>query len=334
VNGGLKVHKLRRWITRYAAPAALVAALAVAAWWMHIGAYPIAAMALGGLVGGVELAARYRHAPVRAATSWSGGFYILLNVAASWAAFSLLDAFSVFDLTKPDQQIKAMLTAGFGSLVFMRSSLFKVRVGDSDVGIGPAAVLDTLLLIADRGVDRREAVARAQDVSELVAHVNDPRKVAAMLTKYSLALMQNVDEKTSQDLADAVGKILGDADIPDTIKIDIVALRLGVVVGPDVLEAAVSALGDRLATGLPALPDLPPPPAAAPPWGYAQGSPVGGSASAGSSTPPASAPSPSGPQPLVRTPEDLKAEIDTAKARVEASRQAAASPTEGPRHSD
>jgi hypothetical protein len=157
--------------------------------------------------------------------------------------------------------------------------------GDSDIGIGPAAILDTLLLVADRGVDRGEAVARAQDVTELVSHVRDPRVVAKMLTKYSLALMQNVDEKTSQDLGDAVGKIMADPDVPDTIKMDIVALRLGIVVGPDVLEAAVAALGDRLnSTSI-----QPAPPPVQP-----------------QSTVPAS-PTPAAPPP---TAADLKAEID------------------------
>jgi hypothetical protein len=162
--------------------------------------------------------------------------------------------------------LNQVLTAGFGSLVFMRSSLFKVRVGDSDIGIGPAAILDTLLLVADRGVDRREAVARAQDVTELMSHVRDPRIVAKMLTKYSLALMQNVDEKTSQDLGDAIGKIMADVDVPDAIKMDIIALRLGVVVGPDVLEAAVAALGDRLNSppNPPSPPPIPPPDPVAP----------------------------------------------------------------------
>jgi hypothetical protein len=120
--------------------------------------------------------------------------------------------------------------------------------------------LDTLLLVADRGVDRQEAVSRAQDVTELVSHVRDPVIVAKMLTKYSLALMQNVDERTSQELGDSITKIMADTDVPDAIKIDIVALRLGVVVGPDVLEAAVAALGDRLTSTAAA--NLPPNPTA------------------------------------------------------------------------
>ena len=51
-------------------------------------------------------------------------------------------------------------------------------------------------------MDRQEAVARAQDVTELVAHVQNPALVANMLTMYSLALMQNVDEKTSKDVSE------------------------------------------------------------------------------------------------------------------------------------
>jgi hypothetical protein len=206
----------------------------------------IAAMAIGGAVGCVEILGRYRHSPVRAVLTLNGFGYVLINMFAAYVAYYMLDAFEIFKSTTLAKDLTHVLTAGLGSLVFMRSSIFKVRIGESDIGIGPAAILDTLLLVADRGVDRREAVARAQDVTELVAHVRDPLVVAKMLTKYSLSLMQNVDSKTSAELGDAVSKIMADTDVPDAIKIDIVALRIGVVVGPDVLEAAVAALGDRL----------------------------------------------------------------------------------------
>jgi hypothetical protein len=233
-------------------PAALVLVLLGLALWMAferdlVGLPPLLAMAIGGTVGIVEIMARYRYAPLRAAFSFSGYLYVLVNIIGSGIAFYLLVVFwSDQTAHDPKEIVKLVVAAGFGSLVVLRSSVFKVRVGDTDVGIGPAAVLDTLLLIADRGVDRREAVSRAQDVSALVSHVKDYRIIANMLTKYSLALMQNVDEKTSKDLGDAISKILGDPEIPDANKMDIVALRLGVVVGPDVLEAAVEALGDRL----------------------------------------------------------------------------------------
>jgi len=88
-----------RGIRRNLAALAVVLALLLVALWMYtnnrIGMYPIASMAIGGLVGLVELAGRYRHAPMRAALSWSGVFYILVNVAASGAAYFFLVAFSV-----------------------------------------------------------------------------------------------------------------------------------------------------------------------------------------------------------------------------------------------
>jgi hypothetical protein len=209
----------------------------------------------------------------------------------------------------------------------MRSSVFKVRVGDSDIGIGPAAILDTLLLVADRGVDRQEAVSRAQDVTELVSHVRDPVIVAKMLTKYSLALMQNVDERTSQELGDAITKIMADPDVPDAIKIDIVALRLGVVVGPDVLEAAVAALGDRLTSTAAANPAPNPSvpgatPAAPVSVPNAPVAPRSGAAAVTQAAPPTSSPATSAAAPsgatgttsapsATPTVEDLKKEIDS-----------------------
>ncbi len=259
--------------------------------WQSLGANELAAMAIGGLVGIVEILGRYRHAPFRAVLTWNGLLYVVVNIGAAWAAYYMLGAFQVFKDVTVAPGLKQILTAGFGSLVFMRSSVFKVRVGDSDIGIGPAAILDTILLVADRGVDRREAVARAQDVTELVSRVRDPVVVAKMLTKYSLALMQNVDERTSNDLGEAISKIMADPDVPDAIKIDIVALRLGIVVGPDVLEAAVAALGDRLTS-----------PAGKPPAPASLSGATGSAPASGTptTTPPSAMP----------TVEDLKKEIE------------------------
>lgn len=214
--------------------------------WQLLSISELAAMVIGALVGAVEILGRYRHAPFRAVLTWPGLFYILVNIGAAWVAYYMLGAFEVFASTTVAKDLTHVLTAGLGSLVFMRSSVFNLKIGDSDIGIGPAAILDALLLVADRGVDRREAVARAQDVTELLARVGDPRAVARMLTSYSLALMQNVDVTTSQQINESINQIMDDPEIPDAIKVDIVALQLGVVVGPEVLEAAVAALGDRL----------------------------------------------------------------------------------------
>jgi len=155
-----------------------------------------------------------------------------------------------------------MMAAGCGSLVIMRSSIYKIRVADTDVGVGPAAILDTILLVADRGIDRRAAIARAHDVNQLIAQANgrgsalDPHTAAKILTQFCLALMQNVDDTTSKSIVDSVNATLKNDDIAENIKLDIVVLKLGMVVGPEVLTEAIISLGERIRS--PIVP-MPPP---------------------------------------------------------------------------
>jgi hypothetical protein len=225
--------------------------------------YLVLAMGIAGGLGGVEIMTRYRQAPLRALMSTSGLVFVAVNAAAAAVAWYFLHVMQWMPSYSPptagfcvksynyceETNVKATVIAGFGALVFLRASIFKVRVNDADVGVGPAALLDSLLLIADRGVDRREAVARSRDVEALVSRmksVEDRVSVARLLGKYSLALMQNVDDSTRNDVEKALKEALSDADTPNSIKLDIVALKLGVVVGRDVLEAAASALKARL----------------------------------------------------------------------------------------
>jgi hypothetical protein len=97
----------------------------------------LVAVAIGGLVGGVELLGRYRYAPLRAVFTLSGFIYILINMMSAWAAYYMISEFKVLENSTVAKELTHVLLAGFGSLVFMRSSFFKVRVGDSDIGIGP-----------------------------------------------------------------------------------------------------------------------------------------------------------------------------------------------------
>jgi len=219
----------------------------------RISIFLVVAMAIGGGVGAVEIMGRYRQAPLRAVLSYSGFTFVGVNVLASAGAWYLMHVMHAMGEKLPgalgdpeDVKVKAAIISGFGALVFLRSAVFKVRINETDVGVGPAALLDSLMLIADRGVDRWEAVARAREVSRLVARMKDPVSVARLLGKYSLALMQNIDLKSIEDLNETIKKIVENNDTPDSIKMDIVALRLGVVVGRDALEAAAMALNERL----------------------------------------------------------------------------------------
>jgi hypothetical protein len=131
-----------------------------------------AVVAIGALVGIVELLARYRDKPSAVFQSFGAWLYIGVNAVGAYTALVLLDIFggdllgSTLDAKRAAIRI---LLAGFGSLAFLRSSLFKLRVDQADVQVGPALVLDTLLAVADRGVDRNRASYRADKVPTMMS---------------------------------------------------------------------------------------------------------------------------------------------------------------------
>lgn len=204
---------------------------------------------IGGLVGTGELISRYRDAPTAALKTLPASGYILINAAASLAALGLIRAFDWnFGQTSGSDGALAlqMLVAGFGAIAFFRSSLFLIRVGDSDVGVGPSGFLQILLSSADRAVDRKRASARATNIAELMRGVSFAEAVEALPT-YCLALMQNVPADEQENLARDVRE-LTQAQMPDEIKVLNLGLRLMNVVGPETLEAAVKSLGAAIAT--------------------------------------------------------------------------------------
>ena len=137
-----------------------------------------------------------------------------------------------------------VLVAGLGAIALFRTSLFTVRAGDKDIGVGPATFLQIFRDAADRAVDRLRAQARSRLVGELMAGI-DYGKASTGLTPYCVELMQNVPDDETQKALKAV-ELLNGEPIDDAIKARILGLHLMNLVGPDVLTAAVEALRDEL----------------------------------------------------------------------------------------
>jgi hypothetical protein len=162
---------------------------------------------LGGSVGAAELVSRYKDRPARAVTTAPALFYISLNALGSVAALYLIYTYRG-KMGFPDDPaewtsgvlVQSVLIAGFSSLLFFRTSLFKLRVGDTDLAVGPAIVLDALLAAADRAVDRVMAEPRAEFVHRVMAAVSF-EKAAVILPAHCLALMQNVSNAETQPLS-------------------------------------------------------------------------------------------------------------------------------------
>jgi hypothetical protein len=200
-----------------------------------------AAAVLGGVVGASELTSRYKDDPWASMKSRPASFYIAINCAASIAALGLIHHLSQFAGTSRWTQI---LMAGVSAMAFFRTSLFVVRAGDRDVGVGPSAFLQIFLTAADRSVDRRRAADRSDAVAEVMKDV-DYSKASKALVPYCLALMQNVSPE-DQRVLDRVLEALDRRDAEPSVKAMLLGLELINVVGVDVLTTAVNSLGEQI----------------------------------------------------------------------------------------
>lgn len=204
--------------------------------------------ALGLLVAAGELISRYKDAPAGALRSGPAIFYMALNVAASIVALALIRIFDwKFGVTSSGAALRwtQVGVAGTGAIALFRTSLFTVRAGDRDIGVGPGGFLQIFRDAADRAVDRLQARSRGDTVSKLMEGISYD-KASHGLTTYCLALMQNVPDDEQVALTKSLA-LLNGADIDPAIKVRILALNLLNVVGPNVLIAAVESLRKKIA---------------------------------------------------------------------------------------
>src|ERR1022692_3482750 len=97
----------------------------------------VAVALLGALVGGAELVSRYRDAPHAAVYTRPALVYVALNVTASVLALALIRGYGwTFNATGASQRWTQVLVGGVGAMALFRTSLFMVRAGDRDIGVG------------------------------------------------------------------------------------------------------------------------------------------------------------------------------------------------------
>lgn len=206
----------------------------------------IATLSIGGLVGMTELVNRYRDDPWDAIKTPPGILYLLVNAAASALALVLVGGLQIDFGMEPGPSLTwaRVLAAGFGAMALFRSSVFNVRVGDQDVAIGPAGLLQVLLGAIDRSVDRVRARIRAEKVPTVMAGISFARAREA-LPAYCLALMQNLSPEDQKVLGTDL-KALIESDMSDEVKTLILGLALTNAIGLDALEAATESLGENI----------------------------------------------------------------------------------------
>ena len=205
-----------------------------------------AAALIGILIGVTELVNRYRDAPGKVLFTAPACLYLAINGMASTIALLLVQTFD-FDFglgESPNLVWIKVLASGFSAMALFRSSLFVVRVGDQDVGIGPSSLLQIVLGAVDRAVDRMRGKNRAREVARIMDGIAFT-KAFPELTSLCLALMQNLPEE-EQDLLARDYESLVPAEMRDEVKVFTMGLSLMTAVGPHVLQAAVDMLGNSV----------------------------------------------------------------------------------------
>ena len=195
---------------------------------------------LGGLVGISELISRYKDAPAAALRSIPAVFYVAINSAASVFALIVIQRNPAWFA----QRWQQVLVAGISSMALFRTSLFTVRAGDKDIGVGPSSFLQIFLHAADRAVDRVRAAARSGAVGPIMDGL-DYDKAFKALPPFCLALLQNLSDDDQQELGKRL-KALDESSGDPPVKAKLLGLALINIVGEDVLKAAVRSLKDQI----------------------------------------------------------------------------------------
>ena len=193
--------------------------------------------ALGALLGLTELLGRYTDSPAAAIKAPGAFIYVLVNAVASGLALYLILRLAP-DITNPVYQV---LLAGLGAMAFLRSALFKARIADQDVAVGPAIVLDTLLKFADAQVDRGRAVDRAARIASVIGEL-PIAQAGDDLPRLCFALMQNLPVDVRQRLLDDITLVVTDVKRSEPVKVMEIGLVLWNRVGIGTLIGAVELL--------------------------------------------------------------------------------------------
>ncbi|MGI9052608.1 MAG: hypothetical protein ACR2HQ_08175 [Ilumatobacteraceae bacterium] len=192
-----------------------------------------------------ELVTRYRDRPSDLARSLAAWLYSGLNAAAGATALLLIRTFAwTFGATGTTVPVVQVLVASFGSLALFRSSLFKVRVGNADVDIGPSTLLTMALNAADLGVNRKQGRLRSKYVRRHFKDVDFDRAMVSLPT-YCINLMEGVPEADQRRLLEEITE-LDEAEMSSQMKSYNLGLAILRVTGVSILESAVTDTRDQL----------------------------------------------------------------------------------------
>ena len=105
--------------------------------------------------------------------------------------------------------LKYALAAGFGAAVIMRAKISSIKLKSGEqVSVGPDFVIDTLLTVLDRQIDRKRACKRASIVIETMSDI-DYEKAKWPIVTLLKSSMQGISDSEEKDIARNIAELDG-----------------------------------------------------------------------------------------------------------------------------
>jgi len=214
-----------------------------------LGLCALVAFVSGCSVGFSEILSRYRDEPLRATGNRYGLTYLGINGFISLAAFGVLRHYPSAIFPKiADDNFMASIVAGFGAMAVMRSKLFIFRSDDGkEYPIGPAIVIETILRVVDRKIDRFRAAQREQRVFSSLRNIGNFEQAADYLTA-SLLAFQNLSQDEKRDIAAVIQQYREQKSWPPPLKTMAMGFAFLTIAGEENFDQVVNDLTTYLKT--------------------------------------------------------------------------------------
>jgi hypothetical protein len=197
----------------------------------------------GTFVGISEVISRYRDEPLRATANRYGVGYALINGVVSVIVYGLLVRYptAIFPALATDSLMTA-LVAGFGAMVVLRSKLFIFRTEDGkEYPIGPSIVIETLLRVFDRKIDRLRASERQRRVFEQMKDITDFNAAASYL-EASLLSFQNLSQDEKAEIARVIDEYRKQTAWPAALRTMAVGFAFLTIAGEENFDQVIANL--------------------------------------------------------------------------------------------
>ncbi len=169
------------------------------------------AFLLGMLTAFAEIIQKFSDEPMAALGTPQALIYHVLNGAISIFALYLLLLYGV-PIEGELEKIQAVVVAGLGAMLIMRSKLFNVKAGDKEIAFGPEQIINVFLRFMEHSIDRIRSSARIAFIKRVMDNLDFEHIVEYTLTMIESA--QALGDRKDQ-LIKVIGELRTDQDVTD-----------------------------------------------------------------------------------------------------------------------